>query len=490
LDKKNDKMKKFLLTATFLVAFASSAFAGGILTNTNQSVTFLRMLARDGAIGIDGVYSNPAGVAFLDPGFHISLNWQSAWQTRTITTTNPLFALGDNNNGAVTKTFEGKARAPFIPSIQAAYNTDKWSFQFGFAVSGGGGKCEFDDGLGSFEGAVAQIAYALKPFGVTGYDMTSMLQGDQFYFGFTLGAAYKVTDNLSVYGGLRALYGTASYKAKIENIQVHEGTKLVSLGDLLDGINASYAQLKQMYEKYGDAIGPENVARYRALEAAMPQIEKLEVYRNGVNLQSDQTGFGIAPIIGIDYKTGKFNFAAKYEFRTHMGMKNKSTLTEAIAVEAANQFLDGTTVREDSPALLAVCAEYSILPNLRVDAGYHHFYDKQSAKYGNKQDLLKGGTNEYLGGIEYDATDKLTVSGGFQITKYGLSDEYMNDISFVVNSWTFGLGAKYKFNDKIALNVAYFQTNYGDYNTAAVQGVQNSFTRTNYVVGAGVDFTF
>jgi opacity protein-like surface antigen len=66
----------------------------------------------------------------------------------------------------------------------------------------------------------------------------------------------------------------------------------------------------------------------------------------------------------------------------------------------------------------------------------------------------------------------------------------MNDISFVVNSWTFGLGAKYKFNDKIALNVAYFQTNYGDYNTAAVQGVQNSFTRSNYVVGAGVDFTF
>lgn len=485
-------MKKFLLTATFLVAFASSAFAGGILTNTNQSVTFLRMLARDGAIGIDGVYSNPAGVAFLDPGFHISLNWQSAWQTRTITTTNPLFALGVNNNGAVTKTFEGKARAPFIPSIQAAYNTDKWSFQFGFAVSGGGGKCEFDDGLGSFEGAVAQIAGALSqfpnPLKVTGYDMTSMLQGDQFYFGFTLGAAYKVTDNLSVYGGLRALYGTASYKARIENIRVNTAKDLEPFGEYLDGVNNTYAVMKQAYDN--NLLPKEQIPVYQALAAAMPQIEKLEVYRNGVNLQSDQTGFGIAPIIGIDYKTGKFNFAAKYEFRTHMGMKNKSTLTEAIAVEAANQFLDGTTVREDSPALLTLGAEYSILPNLRVDAGYHHFYDKQSAKYGNKQDLLKGGTNEYLGGIEYDATDKLTVSGGFQITKYGLSDEYMNDISFVVNSWTFGLGAKYKFNDKIALNVAYFQTNYGDYNTAAVQGVQNSFTRTNYVVGAGVDFTF
>ncbi len=486
-------MKKILLTATFLIALASSAFAGGILTNTNQNITFLRMLARDGAIGIDGVYSNPAGVAFLDPGFHISLNWQSAWQTRTITTTNPLFALGVKNNGAVTKTFKGNARAPFIPSIQAAYNTDKWSFQFGFAVSGGGGKCEFDDGLGSFEGAIGQIAYALNkfpnPLKVTGYDMTSMLQGDQFYFGFTLGAAYKVTDNLSIYGGLRALYGTASYKAKIENIQVYSANDLVPFGDYLDGVNGTYALMKQAYD---NNLLPDNqIPVFKALEAAMPQIEMLEVYRNGVNLQSDQTGFGIAPIVGIDYKTGKFNFAAKYEFRTHMGMKNKSTLTEAIAVEAANQFLDGTTIREDSPALLTVGAEYSILPNLRVDAGYHHFYDKQAAKYGDKQNLLKGGTNEYLGGIEYDATDKLTVSGGFQITKYGLSDDYMNDISFVVNSWTFGFGAKYKFNDKIALNVAYFQTNYGDYNTAASSvGVQNSFTRTNYVVGAGVDFTF
>ena len=44
-----------------LFAVASSAFAGGILTNTNQSVAFLKNPARDAAIGLDGVYSNPAG---------------------------------------------------------------------------------------------------------------------------------------------------------------------------------------------------------------------------------------------------------------------------------------------------------------------------------------------------------------------------------------------------------------------------------------------
>ena len=48
-------MKKSLIS---LVVFmmAMSAYAGGILTNTNQSIDFLRNPARDGAIGLDGVY--------------------------------------------------------------------------------------------------------------------------------------------------------------------------------------------------------------------------------------------------------------------------------------------------------------------------------------------------------------------------------------------------------------------------------------------------
>ncbi|MCI5855401.1 MAG: hypothetical protein MR005_07705, partial [Prevotella sp.] len=72
-------MKLFKTTImTLCMSFFSSAFAGGLLTNTNQNVTFLRNPARDAAIGIDGVYSNPAGVIFLGEGFHLSLNIQNA----------------------------------------------------------------------------------------------------------------------------------------------------------------------------------------------------------------------------------------------------------------------------------------------------------------------------------------------------------------------------------------------------------------------------
>lgn len=488
--------KKLLFCVALLSAVSGTALAGGILTNTNQNVAFLRNPARDGAIGIDGIYSNPAGVAFMDEGTHLSINWQAAWQTRTIETTNPVFTMSKDFNGQP-QHYEGKASAPFLPSVQAAYNKGKWSLQFNFSVTGGGGKCEFANGLGSFEGAVGQIASGLNQFGVmaglpnpiicNGYDCNSYMQGKQYYFGFTMGAAYKVTDNFSVYGGIRVLYGSATYKAKIDNIKVITAATPEGM---------DFGQYYDKLKPYIDAAAQ--------VSPAAKKLQAVESYREGVNLQSDQSGVGFAPILGADLKLGKFNLAVKYEFRTKMNMENKSTVKEAHAIDAVNVFRDGTSIREDQPSLLAFGVQYTPVECVRINAGYHHFYDKAakktyykmneagvSTRYDNKNDMLANGTNEYLGGAEWDITKKLTASAGFQITRYGNTDEYINDISFVVDSWSYGLGVKYKVTDKIAINAAYFKTCYDDYTTAVdANGVQNSFTRSNRVGAIGVDIKF
>lgn len=488
--------KKLLFCVALLSAVSGTALAGGILTNTNQNVAFLRNPARDGAIGIDGIYSNPAGVAFMDEGTHLSINWQAAWQTRTIETTNPVFTMSKDFNGQPQR-YEGKASAPFLPSVQAAYNKGKWSLQFNFSVTGGGGKCEFANGLGSFEGAVGQIAAGLNQFGVmaglpnpiicNGYDCNSYMQGKQYYFGFTMGAAYKVTDNFSVYGGIRVLYGSATYKAKIDNIKVITDATP-------EGVD--FGQYYDQLKPYIDAAAQ--------VSPAAKKLQAVESYREGVNLQSDQSGVGFAPILGADLKLGKFNLAVKYEFRTKMNMENKSTVKEAHAIDAVNVFRDGTSIREDQPSLLAFGVQYTPVECVRINAGYHHFYDKAakktyykmneagvSTRYDNKNDMLANGTNEYLGGAEWDITKKLTASAGFQITRYGNTDEYINDISFVVDSWSYGLGVKYQVTDKIAVNAAYFKTCYDDYTTAVdANGVQNSFTRSNRVGAIGVDIKF
>ena len=504
-------LKKIGVTIVF-AASTLSTFAGGILTNTNQSISFLRNPARDAAIGIDGVYHNPAGVAFLEDGFHFAFGWQSARQTRVINTTNPLFALGARNNGHTTKEYKGEATAPFLPTVQAAYNKNRWSLQFNFALNGGGGKAEFNNGLGSFESAIGGIAYQLGQTSkrlhaagiavpqVTGYNADSYMMGRQYYFGFTLGAAYKLNDNWSIYLGARALYGTASYKVNIQNIQAMAGTTGYSLPDYFKlvekGFQTKIASVVAQYVASG--LTQEQAMQQAPVKALLKQAEQLNAsaaqlapYADGVKLQSDQTGFGIAPIIGVDYKTGNFNFAAKYEFLTRMELKNNSTVKEASLIEAVNKFRDGTKIDEDSPALLTLGAQWTALPNVRINAGYHHYFDKSAKKYGNAQKLPNNDTNEYLGGVEYDPIDKLTVSAGFQITRYGLSDKYMNDMSFVVNSWSYGIGAKYRFNERIAVEAAYFRTNYDNYKTSAADanGSVNDYTRTNNVLGVGVNVT-
>ena len=490
-------MKKIVLSIVFTMTTVS-ALAGGILTNTNQSVMFLKNPARDAAIGLDGVYSNPAGVVFMPEGFHLAINWQYAHQTRTITSTNPLFALGKKNDGRTTKVFEGVADAPVIPSVQAAYNKGNWSLQFNFSMPGGGGVCEYSNGLGSFESAVGAIAYQLGQagLGVKGYDVDAYMRGRQYYFGFQLGAAYKINEHWSIYGGLRALYGDASYKARLSNIQVNMGNDTYVnfdhfINNSIANINKQLGQAELAYNM-GAYTAEQLAAAQQQAAAGLASLETLQKYSQGVNLMSIQTGFGIAPIIGIDFKTGNFNFAAKYEFNTQMKMKNHSTLEKAMEIDAVNKFQDGTDVDEDAPAMLAVGAQWSVRPDVRLNLGYHHYYDTNAHWYNHNEKLLDGGSNEYLAGVEWDINDKINISCGGQITRYQLTDEYMNDMSFVVNSYSVGAGISYKVKSNITLSLAYFQTNYTDYDRTdyPTPGVSDSFTRTNRVLGLGCQVDF
>ena len=459
-------MRKSLIAFAVFMMTTGSAWAGGILTNTNQSVDFLRNPARDAAIGLDGVYSNPAGVVFMPEGFHLGINWQYAHQTRTITSTNPVFQMGRKNNANnPTKIFEGVANAPIIPSIQIAYNMEHWSLQANLSVPGGGGACEFEDGLGSFESVVGNIAAMLAPLGAQGYDMDGYMKGRQYYYGVQIGAACKVIPNLSLYGGLRMIYGDATYKAKISNIEVKTAQGYVDFGSYLQAVTAA---------GYGEQVAP------------------LQKYAEGVNLLCNQDGIGFAPIVGVDYKTGRFNFAAKYEFRTQIRMKNESTVNEASEIEAVNKFRDGEKVNEDMPALLTVGVQYSPIDAVRINAGWHHYFDKDASWYNHSQDLLSHNTNEFLLGAEWDTTEKLTFSAGGQLTRYGMTDEYISDMSFVVNSYSIGFGFSYQLSKRVAVKAAYFQTYYGDYDRTNADNpqIKDSFTRTNRVFGVGCQLDF
>ena len=538
-------MKKIYLSVAFL-ATVLTANAGGYLTNTNQSVAFLRNPAQGAVIGIGGVYANPAGVSFMKPGFHLGVNWQAAFQTREVTSTFAPFAYGVGNNGAE-KYFEGRAAAPVIPSLHAAYVRNRWNVQFGFGVVGGGGKAEFEQGLGSFERQVALLGMlgANQKLGFDKYAVDAFMRGKQYYFGFTAATGYKINDHLSASVGLRGVYANANYYGYLRNLQINAGPgqAMVSApayfsaaSQDLAGKAAQAAAAAQQYQTAAEqAAAAGNTAAAQQAAAAAQQYKQgaeqaaagartmgvLAAATQDVTLNADQTAFGIAPIVGLHYHHDCFDVAVKYEFATRLSFKNQSANSaSADNLAALAAFKDGATVRGDIPAMLTIGAQYRPISSLRLNAGYHYYFDKQ-AKHGTaatgwKNELLNGGTQEVLFGAEYDLSDKFEISAGYQRTIYPNTDAYMNDLSFTTSSSSVGLGIGYRLNDRIKLNVGYLQTFYDNYdkatnnynNTAnivkvaqgetaanaliaagALQG-KDSFTRSSKVLGMGVELSF
>ena len=215
----------------------------------------------------------------------------------------------------------------------------------------------------------------------------------------------------------------------------------------------------------------------------------MEVPAQGDNLTLDcsQNGFGITPIIGVDVNLGKLNLAAKYEFRTKLNLENEST-NSANVDALMPAYANGAKVRSDIPGILTLGAQYSVLPSVRVAAGFHYYWDKDA-----KGTAIKNGDNtwEALLGVEWDINKKWLVSVGAQRTQYGFKDGDMSDLNFNINSTALCIGGAYKFNDRMKLNIGYMHSFYGEHNVeGVVAGMNDLYTRKNDVIGASFDIKF
>lgn len=440
-------MKKTLI-ALLLLSGSLMAQAGGLLTNTNQHISFVRMMARGASHEIDAVYTNPAGVAWMDEGWTLSLNIQSAYQTRNVEASFPMF-------GTEPKLYKGDAAAPVIPSLYATYRKDRWAIQGYLGIIGGGGKCSFDSGLPMFDskvmaGLMAQSGGTLTP---DKYTINSAVKGRQYIFAGQLGFSYRFNDHFSGHAGMRMNYFNGNQKGYVEAILNGSENKLLNL-----------------------------------------------------RLDCDQTGWGITPIIGINYRYKGLTLAAKYEFKTNLNIENDTKELEDPTGSLAD-FKHGVNTPSDIPAMLAVAAGYEFTPKLRATLEYH-FFDDKHAEMANmpgttigKQKALKHGTHEFLAGVEYDINKTFTVSAGAQRTDYGLSDDYQSNTSFSCDSYSVGLGAAINLSSHVKLNVGYFWTMYSDYtknvpagNPGGYNGTtlpgQDVYSRTNKVFGMGIDYKF
>ena len=440
-------MRKLLLLAVTATAFLTVR-AGGLMTNTNYHIAFDRMMARGATFDIDATFSNPAGLAWGHEGWELSLNFQKPWQHRDI-------KLGET-------TYEGKASAPIVPALFATYKKNRIAVSAMIGIVGSGGFVEYKQGVPMYNMLLGGM---LAANGITPdqYKLNSEMKGKQYIYGGQVNFTYKISDCFAAAVGLRANYYDGYYRGHV--------------------IAADHPQLGELAK---------------------------------LLLDVDQKGWGITPIISLDFHKGPVTVAARYEFRTKLNPKNETNVLDAglgtnliAAMMAADPagaqaklqalaaqlgkytapFADGARTRYDMPALLSLAVGYEFSPKLRATLEYHFFDDKNAKMANDRQKELKHGTHEILAGVEYDINEKFTVSCGAQRTDYGLSDGYQQNTSFACDSYSIGLGGAWNVTDKIRLNAGYFISLYSDYKKATSYG-EETYSRTNNVIGIGIDYKF
>lgn len=521
--------KKSVLITLLALCHTSFIFAGGILTNTNQSAHFIRMVARDASTQIDAAYTNPAGLVKLNDGFHFSFTNQSAFQTRVINST---FAPFAGYGGNPTKEFKGTASAPIIPSLQAAYKKGRWVLSGNIAVTGGGGKATFNTGLPSFESAISLLPAQMVASGLSAdqYSVDAYMRGSSIIIGAQMGGSYAINDMFSAYAGFRLNIVNNGYEGHLRNIMVNPthpslnpsgnmisahtffsgaataakgvvarldpiiagGAGAYTIAQLVGAGKMDAADAAQLKAGLGNPAGFEDLQLQQVQGAYVLAGQKYDASAAAVadkNLDSSQSGWGISPILGFNFNYNGLNIGMKYEFKTALNVENKTKIDDT------GLFADGVNTPHDIPALFTVGASYQVTPKLLASVGYHKFFDKQAGMSNDKQKALTHGTNEYLLGVEYQLDDMFLVSAGGQITDYGLADGFQSDLSFSCDSYSIGLGGAVKVAPKVKINVGYFWTTYSDYtrnldNYAGGMPGKDVFSRTNKVFAAGVDFSF
>lgn len=511
-------MKKSTFFAAFFM-FAQLAFAGGLLTNTNQSAQFIRMMSRNASTGIDAVYFNPAGLIKMEDGWHFAVYNQTIFQTKPVDSKFPLL-----NDGS----YEGVVNVPVFPTAFAVYKMDNWAFSLGFGPNAGGGSATFDKGLPSFEIPITKVVPGLAgltkidpALNVTGYDAALSFDGSSVFWGIQLGATYRVSDMFSVYGGVRYLPSKNTYYGTIQNIQLKvddeyypapawllgASEQLNGYGDMaaqgatsvqpiIDGGGGGYtlpelesagminSEQRAQIEAGLTAFGTENPSQLSVNEIQKKFEDARDLlYENSTNLEAtsgqlgdkevdtEQTGAGITPMIGVNFSpVENLNIALKYEMKTILELTNKTK------VDDLGLFPDGAKSRNDVPAILGIGVgydaglveaqlSYNMYFNKGVDWGYNTrdlaiWQDVDQSKIRTRE-IDRNGMEIGLG-LQFNVVDNFAFSVGGLYGDMGVADSYQSDFSYSNPSVTAGAGIQWKITEALALDAGVSNTFYQD----------------------------
>lgn len=410
--------------AIMALAVSAVANAASIDYLINNSASYFQNPSQTGKITVEGVFYNPAGTVFLEDGQYINANLQNSLIEQSMT-------LDGTKYGS--KKYSGS------PSFNYLYKKNNYSIFANASTIAGGATLEYKNGIAGIPLAVESInntinrqvsAMSVIPmysqvFAMTGNTLDAKIKNSNFtgqnrYFQLAVGGAYKVTDKLSLSGGLK--YVTAHRKLK-------------------GNVSFTYN------EKLGKTLG---------------------VIPGNLEIDAKREGDGVGATFGLDYKaTDTLNFALKYDTPVKLNFKTKTSETKGLSILGSRVglsniyavYANGYSGRRDLPGVLSLGLSKDI-NKVTISGGYVHYFNDAAVMDGVE---YKDG-QEFNVGLDYRFSPKWTFHTGFNYAKTGAKNNTFGDGEYAINSQIYATGLTYKPSDAHEWKFGLAHVNYNEKN--------------------------
>ena len=415
-------MKKRLLLFTLLTILGLNTTFAQMDNLANMSSEWIRMNNRNASLdAADIVNYNPAGLTFLEEGFHFNISNQTL-----IRQPQHSYNLG---LGEGEQSFEQDGIDPFLPMFYAAYVKSKWAISTGVYISGGGASVNYPDGSISTDILTKQIVYSTSgylPHQIYNSNEQS-LEASSYYITVPLHFTYKISDMFSFSVGGRYVKGTNNTEAALF---------------LTDSpISAPDQNIKLDYSTEANGFG----------------------YVLGANVTISE----------------KLNIAAHYESKVKLEFETD------IKEDGTGMFTDGAKNRRDLPAVLNTGISYKVTDKLRTEVNYNYYFQTnadwgktlEGTPYEVETSELAGNCYTLGTGFAYDMNEKTQLSLGCSYTHFGYENDEDKSLYYSNLGWyealknsnfNVGFGGSYEVLKNLDLNLGFGITFWKDYDINSV----------------------
>ena len=482
-------MKKLIAGLASLVSmavFADFAFASGVENKTNLSTGYLRNPSRNTENERpEAAFYNIAGTAFLKDGLWIGGGNQFVFKeySNKLDTNNAYSPYGITDYKSTDDT-----TVWLYPDLNAVYKKGRWSIFSNFGVYAGGGSLSYDEGTSAttllFLDGAKNLQKEAAEAGLAASAAQTLLQnGESAVYAKTGLTSAQLTE-----------YASAWKTESAEKAQAASASLAMAQGHSLDVTSITYGiQLGAAYlvtdwlslsAAYRYTIGTQDMT-LKCNESTFKSI-------NGSNkISYDAVGYGQSMVFGIHAKppvVPKLDLSLQYQTLSRIEY-NVDNVKGNIA-----QYYDITNdknFRTDLPAVLNLGAGYHVLDNLYVSTSFNYYFNDFAHQDSILSETDYDNSWEIALGVDYRFCKYVGASIGASYGNQGTTDTSNSTFNPVLDNIVVGGGFEIYPTDQLTVSLSCLYANYFD--TDYYLGSKTSSTKTvlsKDVINAGIGVTY